>query len=78
MTAPKLKELRDMDEDDLIAAHDRVANRTEPAVNYYLSELARRDQSRQTKQMLKYTNLIFIMTGIITIATIINVVIAYN
>lgn len=78
MPAPTLKELRDMHEDDLVSAHDYVADSTEPALNYYLSELARRDQSRQTIQMLKYTHWIFIMTGIVTIATIINVIIAFN
>lgn len=77
MKAPKLKELRNMKDDILVSAHDQNAKDiTVLGISYYLEELARRDQSRQTKQMLEYTRWIVRMTAIVTIATIINVIVA--
>ena len=66
---PTFKKLRNMCTNTLISAHDNEAKSVRPPLNYYLVELARRDQSRQT-------NWIITMTAIVTIATIINVIIA--
>ncbi len=71
-----LKELRDMNDDDLVSAHDHKAVNIELSLNYYLNEINRRSQSKQTEQMLKYTQWITIMTVIVTIATVVNIVIA--
>ncbi len=72
MAAPTFKELRKMNVSELISTHDRLAKDTGLGISYYLNELARRDQSKQT-------NCIIIMTAIVTIATIVNVVMAaYN
>ncbi len=73
-----LKGLRDMSDDDLVSAHDHKANDIVLSLNDYLNEINRRDQSKQTKQMLNYTWWITIMTSIITVATIVNVLIAYK
>jgi hypothetical protein len=77
MGAPKIAELRKMSDDGLIAAHDQIADQGQPGVSYYLGELARRDQVRQAEQMLGYTRRIEWMTLVVTVATIVNVVIAF-
>jgi hypothetical protein len=77
MAVPKIKELRALLDETLIDAHDKKAESTEAGVAYYLDELARRDQSRQTEAMLSYTRWIIAMTVIVTLATIANLVIAY-
>ena len=50
-----LKELRDMNDDDLVSAHDHKADNVVLSLNDYLNEINRRSQSKQTKQMLNYT-----------------------
>lgn len=77
MSVPKIKELRELPDEALIAAHDKQAEHVQPGISYYLDELARRNQSRQTETMLRYTKYIVWMTAVVTAATIINLVIAY-
>lgn len=72
-----LSELRSMPEEKLIAQYDKKAESTDPGVNYYLAELARRDQDRQTQAMLRYTHWITVMTVIMTIATVVNLGVAF-
>ena len=72
----KYAKLRGMSDDELIQEHDEVAKGSMVGVNYYLDELARREQDRATNAMLKYTRWITIMTIIMTIATIVNVMVA--
>ncbi len=71
--AMTLKELRGLSDDDLVAQHDEIAGSTVVGLNYYLAEIARRDQDRQTQAMLSYTKWVTIMTAIITVATIANI-----
>lgn len=71
-----LKELRAASDDDLIRRHDNVAKTTGESVDYYLEELARRDQKTATDTMVNYTWRITVMTFIVTLATIVNVVLA--
>lgn len=71
--AYSLRELRKVSEEELIAAHDSIAKTTAPGINYYLDELARREQGKQTAAILEYTKWLTLMTIVITIATIINV-----
>ncbi len=87
-----LKELRAKSDEEIIALHDNLAQSTSEGVNFYLNELTRRDQSRQTEAMLSYTKELLLytkemssytrritwMTGIVTLATIINLVIAFR
>ena len=70
-----LKELRSLPDEELIKIHDHLAQSTVAGVNYYLQELARRDQNVQTEAMLKLTRWITWMTGIVTLATIINLIV---
>ena len=80
MTAPSLRELRAMSRDELIQRHDVEARDVQPSLNYYLAELARRDQDEQTQAMLAYTKRVTamtvtmtILTGIIMVLTIVQV-----
>jgi len=70
-----LADLRATSDDELVRKHDELAKHTVVGTNHYLQELARRDQNRQTKAMLRYTRWVVIMTGVITIATVVNVVV---
>ena len=72
-----VKDLRAFSDEELIERHDNQANSTQVDVNYYLQEIARRDQDRQTKAMLSFTKWITIMTVTIMIFTIVNAVIAF-
>jgi len=75
MRAETLAELRALSDDELVRKHDKVAKNTDVGTNHYLQELWRRDQSRQTEAMRRYTLWIAIMTAVITIATVVNVVV---
>lgn len=73
--AHMLSDLRGMRMDDLIKNHDFHARQTQTDTNYYLAEIARRDQDRQcyvTRAGITW------LTIIVTLATIINVVIAFK
>jgi hypothetical protein len=74
--AETLAGLRSLSDEDIIARHDRAAEHTSVGVVYYLAELGRRDQNRQTEAMLAYTRSIKTLTLIVTIATIVNVLVA--
>lgn len=71
-----LAELRALSDDELVGRHDQLAKHTVVGTNHYLQELTRRDQDRQTQAMLRHTRWVTVMTGVITIATIVNVVVA--
>lgn len=77
MPAPKIAELRKMSNDELINLHDKATPDASLGVNYYVDELARRDQSKQTETILRYTRWIVGLTIVMTLVTVVNVVIAY-
>jgi hypothetical protein len=71
-----IEDLRDMSDDELIRAHDRLAKNTQAVgVNYYLEELARRRSDRQQTTMIRLTWAIAAMTLVVTIATIVNLMV---
>jgi len=72
--ANTLKELREMSDEQLIIEHDNLANRTQVGLNYYLDELNRREQNKQTEAMLSYTRRMFWFTVTVAILTVINVI----
>lgn len=75
--AYRLKELREMTDEQLIAEHDDVAQGTASlGVNYYLDELKRREQNKQTESMLAYTRRMLWLTVFVAICTVVNVVAA--
>ena len=67
-------ELQKKTDANLVEEHDKIAKSTSAGVTYYLDELSRRHQNKQTEGMLSYTKSIYYFTLVVTIATIVNVV----
>lgn len=67
-----LKQLREIPTEELVRLHDEIAVHTQVGVDYYLSELARRDAAAQTRQMLLLTWAIAIFTAVVTAAAILS------
>ena len=74
--ALSLSDLRKLTDDELVERHDAQAKTTVVGIQYFLDELDRRYQERQTKAMLRFTKWITVMTVVITSATVINLGIA--
>ena len=72
--ALSLSELRNLPDDELVKRHDEQARTTQVGTDYFLNELNRRYQQRQTDSMVRLTKLVTYFTGIVTFATIVNVV----
>jgi len=68
-----LKDLRSVTEEELIAAHDDLAEDTVAGVNYYLDELARRDTERTNKALVRLTWALVALTVVLTILTLLLV-----
>jgi hypothetical protein len=78
MYATSLAELREgMQDVDLIQAHDALVTweRYPIGPDYYLTELARRDQERATKVMVEHTRTMVRLTWAIVALTVVNVVV---
>ena len=71
-----LFDLQNLTNDELVKRHDEQAKTTVVGTQYYQDELNRRSQDRQTRAMLRFTKWIMGMTAAVTVATIVNVVIA--
>ena len=71
----KLKELRELTDEQLFDLYDKTANHTSVGLNYYAEELNRRSNENTNKTMIRCTLWITIMTAVMLIATIANVVI---
>lgn len=76
MATYTIAELRSISDAELIDIYDQKAKHTDVGTKFYLDELSRRAQDRQTEQMLRYTRSVKRMTWVITVATIINILIA--
>ena len=68
--ALSLSDLRNLTDDELVEKHDYQAETTVIGIQYFLDELNRRQQERQTRAMLRFTTWITIMTIVITLATL--------
>ena len=68
--ALSLSDLRNLTDDELVGKHDYQAETTVIGIQYFLDELNRRHQERQTRAMLRFTTWITIMTVAITLATL--------
>ena len=73
MMSESLHQLRALPDDELIKRHDNLAPTTAVGTRYYLDELNRREQIRQTDVIRCYTKWITYMTIVITIATVVGV-----
>jgi hypothetical protein len=67
-----LADLRALPDDELIRAHDHLAQNTSVGIDYYLAELARRDALRQEGAIRRLTWVIAVLTAVITAATIVS------
>ena len=74
--ALSLSDLRKLTDDELVERHDAQAETTFVGIQYFLDELNRRYQERQTKAMIRFTKWITVMTVVITSATVINLGVA--
>ena len=74
--AESLAELRALSDDEVVERYDKQARTTVVGLNFWMEELNRRYQQRQTDSMLRLTKWITLMTVIVTIATLVNVGIA--
>ncbi|SEW26240.1 hypothetical protein [[Clostridium] fimetarium] len=71
----RLKELRKLPDEELVELYDQTANYTSVGLNYYAEELNRRSNENTNKIMIRSTIWITIMTGVMLIATLVNIVI---
>ena len=71
--ALSLLDLRSLPDDELVERHDSQAKTTVVGTQYFLDELNRRYQERQTKAMRRFTKWITVMTVVITLATLTSV-----
>ena len=71
--ALSLSDLQKLTDDELVERHDAQAKTTVVGTQYFLDELNRRHQERQTKAMLRFTKWMAGMTVVITVATLGNV-----
>ena len=78
MGIPLLEVPPGLSDEKLAEMYDAEATHVDAGLNFYRQEIFRREQERQTKAMLRYTLLITIMTVVMTVATIINVCIAFK
>ena len=76
--AESLAELRALSDDEVVRKYDDQSSRTVVGLNYWMDELNRRYQQRQTDSMLRLTKWITSMTVIVTVATLVNVGIAIS
>jgi hypothetical protein len=70
-----VKELRSLPTEQLIAEHDQRTAHVEPGVDYYLTELARRDAAEQTAEIVRLSRRVATFTVVIAVLTAINVVV---
>ena len=68
------QDVRALSDEEAIERYDKVAQNTVDSLGFWRDELFRRAEARQTRQLLRLTRWITIMTGVMTIATIVNVV----
>lgn len=71
----KLKELRELTDEQLVEMYDRTASHTAVGLNYFTEELNRRSNENTNKIMTKCTIWITIMTAVMLMATIANAII---
>lgn len=79
----KIAEIKKQTDEQIITAHDAAAKNTQVGTQFYLDELARREQAKfleeqraVNQQMLKYTRWVTYMTIVVTVATLISLAIS--
>lgn len=75
MTAPKIKNLDKMSDQELIEAYNSKATSTVVGTGFYLEEIRLRRQDKRNEKIENLTVRIYWLTLIVTVATLINVLI---
>ncbi len=70
-----IEALRKLSDEEVITLHDNVATYTQVGVQFYLDEINRREQNKQTALMVKFTAKIFWLTIFIAMLTVVNVIV---
>ena len=70
------RKLRELSDDEIVDRYDAEAEHVVVSLNLLRDELLRREQARQAANMEKLTRRIFVMTVVVTVATLVMVVIA--
>ena len=76
--ALSLHDLRNLSDGEVVRRHDEQAKTAVVGTQYYLDELNRRYQERQTRETQRLTKCMTIMTAVITGAIIVNIVIGIS
>jgi hypothetical protein len=80
MSDLKYESIRQLPIEELIKEYDKIADNTSVSnvgLNFYLSEIYRRDQEQINIQILGYSKKLHGMTIIITVATLINLFVIF-
>ena len=70
------RELRELSDDQVVDMYDAEAERVGISLNFLRDELLRREQANQAATIVKLTWWITLMTVVVTVATVVNVIIA--
>ncbi len=70
------RELRELSDDKVVDMYDAEAERVGISLNFLRGELLRREQANQSATIAKLTWWITFMTVVVTVATVVNVIIA--
>ena len=65
MMALRLAELQELSDDEVTKRYDKIAKHTQVGTQYYMDELNRRYQERQTDSMLRFTKWISVSYEVI-------------
>ena len=76
MRAESIVELMGLSDEEVIRRHDELARATVVGTSHYLEELRHRRAARVSEEIQRFTKWIAFMTVAITVATVVNVVIA--
>ena len=69
--ARRLADLREMSDEQLIDAHDKLAQNTQIGIDYYLDELRRRESARLASRVYWLTWVLVVLTAVIAVLTLV-------
>ncbi len=73
-----IKQVTQMSDDEFLPIYDNQVQGAFVSGEFYHGEYLRRIQDKQTKTIIRYTKYVAWMTYVITLATIANLIIAYE
>lgn len=67
-----ISELENLSDEELLAQHDIRAENTVMGISYFLDEIRSRKQAKTNKIMERITKRIYVLTIVVTLATLVN------